>query len=231
MPMPNYFEDFEVGATRRFGEYNVTREEILEFAEKHDPQPFHLSDEAAARTLFGSLCASGWHTSAMAMRMIVENMRGGGEGEFGSPGINELRRQGNQRHYQANPDCPLFKELRSITRKTFGLTDVLKKALEPLTDRIEWAFVFGSIASGKDSATSDIDLMLIGEISFAESVAALHPAQASLQREINPKVYHPDEWQHLVDQNDAFVSEVLAKPRLEIMEQRNELAESGRDQP
>ena len=142
-----------------------------------------------------------------------------------------LRRQGNQRHYQANPDCPLFQELRGITRKTFGLTDVLKKALEPLTDRIEWAFVFGSIASGKDSATSDIDLMLIGEISFAESVAALHPVQASLQREINPKVYHPDEWQHLVDQNDAFVSEVLANPRLEIMEKRNELAESGRDQP
>lgn len=142
-----------------------------------------------------------------------------------------LRRQGNQRHYQANPDCPLFKELRSITRKTFGLTDVLKKALEPLTDRIEWAFVFGSIANGKDSATSDIDLMLIGEISFAESIGALHPAQASLQREINPRVYHPDEWQHLVDQNDAFVSEVLAKPRLEIMEKRNELAESGRDQP
>ncbi len=141
-----------------------------------------------------------------------------------------LRRQGNQRHYQANPDCPLFQELRSITRKTFGLTDVLKKALEPLTDQIEWAFVFGSIASGKDSATSDIDLMLIGEISFAEAVAALHPVQASLQREINPRVYHPDEWQHLVDQNDAFVSEVLAKPRLEIMEKRNEPAESGRDQ-
>lgn len=142
-----------------------------------------------------------------------------------------LRRQGNQRHYQANPDCPLFQELRGITRKTFGLTDVLKKALEPLTDRIEWAFVFGSIASGKDSATSDIDLMLIGEIGFAEAVAALHPVQASLQREINPRVYHPDEWRDLVDQNDAFVSEILAKPRLEIMENRNEFAESGRDQP
>lgn len=91
MPMPDYFEDFEVGATQRFGEYHVTREEILEFAEKYDPQPFHLSDEAAAKTLFGSLCASGWHTSAMAMRMIVENMRGGGEGALGSPGIDELR--------------------------------------------------------------------------------------------------------------------------------------------
>ena len=142
-----------------------------------------------------------------------------------------LCRQGNQRHYQANPDCLLFQELRGITRKTFGLADVLKKALEPLTDRIEWAFVFGSIASGKDSATSDIDLMLIGEIGFAEALAALHPVQASLQREINPRVYHPDEWRDLVDQNDAFVSEVLAKPRLEIMEKQNEFAESGWNQP
>ena len=72
--------------------------------------------------------------------------------------------------------------------------------------------------------------MLIGEIGSAEAVAALHPAQASLQREINPKVYNPDEWRHLVYQNDAFVSEVLAKPRLEIMEKRNELAESGGNQ-
>ena len=146
-------------------------------------------------------------------------------------GILSLRRQGNQHHYRANPDCPIYNELRGIVRKTIGIVDALQEALVPLADRIEWAFVFGSIASGKDSATSDVDLMLIGEISFAESVAALHPVQASLQREINPKVYHPDEWQHLVDQNDAFVSEVLANPRLEIMEKQNELAESGRDRP
>ena len=91
MPMPDYFEDFKVGTTQKFGRYHVTREEILEFAEKYDPQPFHLSDEAAAKTLFGSLCASGWHTSAMAMRMSVEHMTGGGKGTLGSPGINELR--------------------------------------------------------------------------------------------------------------------------------------------
>ena len=91
MPLPNYFEEFEIGMTQKFGKYHVTREEILEFAGKYDPQPFHLSDEAAAKTLFGSLCASGWHTSAMAMRMSVENMIGGGKGTLGSPGINELR--------------------------------------------------------------------------------------------------------------------------------------------
>ena len=99
MPMPEYFEDFEVGATQKFGEYRVTREEILEFAAKYDPQPFHLSDEAAAKTLFGSLCASGWHTCAMLMSMIVENMQSGNPGgsprgnpaALGSPGIDEIR--------------------------------------------------------------------------------------------------------------------------------------------
>ena len=91
MPLPEYFEDFEIGMTRKFGEYHVTREEILEFAGKYDPQPFHLSDEAAAKTLFGGLCASGWHTCSMAMRMIVDDMAGSGKGGLGSPGINELR--------------------------------------------------------------------------------------------------------------------------------------------
>jgi len=95
MSKPEYFEDFEVGATQKFGEYRVTREEILEIAAKYDPQPFHLSDEAAAKTLFGSLCASGWHTCAMLMSMIVKNMHdagpSGNSGALGSPGIDEIR--------------------------------------------------------------------------------------------------------------------------------------------
>ena len=91
MASPKFFEDFEVGATQEFGEYLVTEEEILEFASKYDPQPFHLSDEAAKETLFGGLCASGWHTCAIVMRMIVDNMPKEGNGSLGSPGIDELR--------------------------------------------------------------------------------------------------------------------------------------------
>jgi acyl dehydratase len=86
-----YFEDFEVGSTDEFGHYPVTREEILEFAGKYDPQPFHLSDAAGQAMHFGGLCASGWHTGAMAMRMIVDSMPAGGSGSLGSPGISELR--------------------------------------------------------------------------------------------------------------------------------------------
>ncbi len=86
-----YFEDLETGTTTRFGSYAVTREEVVEFASKYDPQPFHLSDEAAAKTYFGRLSASGWHTAAMAMRMAVDNMAERRQASLGSPGIDELR--------------------------------------------------------------------------------------------------------------------------------------------
>lgn len=86
-----YFEDIEVGRKASFGAYRVTREEVTAFAEKHDPQPFHLSDEAAAATHFGRLSASGWHTCAMTMAMVVENMKTDRQAGLGSPGIDELK--------------------------------------------------------------------------------------------------------------------------------------------
>ena len=87
-----YFEDLEVGAKTDFGSYEVTREEVLDFARKYDPQPFHLSDEAAAKTHFRRLAASGWHTCAMTMAVIVESMsQGEGQAGLGSPGVDELR--------------------------------------------------------------------------------------------------------------------------------------------
>ena len=86
-----YFEDLAVGATARFGSYAVTREEVMEFARKFDPQPFHLSDEAAAKTHFGRLSASGWHTCAMMMAMLVENMKANRQAGLGSPGMDQLR--------------------------------------------------------------------------------------------------------------------------------------------
>ena len=86
-----YFEDLVIGEETVFGHYDVTRDEVLEFARKYDPQPFHLSDEAAAKTHFGRLAASGWHTGAMAMSVIVKAMGDGPQAGLGSPGIDELR--------------------------------------------------------------------------------------------------------------------------------------------
>ena len=86
-----YFEDLEVGAETDFGTYDVTREEVLDFARKYDPQPFHLSDEEAAKTHFGRLAASGWHTAAMTMAVIARYVVDDQQAGLGSPGIDELR--------------------------------------------------------------------------------------------------------------------------------------------
>jgi acyl dehydratase len=86
-----YFEDLQVGVEREFGTYKVTREEVIAFAQKYDPQPFHLSDEAAAKTHFGRLAASGWHTAAMTMAVIARKVMSEKQAGLGSPGIDELR--------------------------------------------------------------------------------------------------------------------------------------------
>jgi acyl dehydratase len=86
-----YFEDMEVGAKHSFGNYDVTRDEVVEFATKYDPQAFHLDDEAAAKTYFGKVSASGWHTCAMTMRMLVDDMTGKKFASLGSPGVDEIR--------------------------------------------------------------------------------------------------------------------------------------------
>lgn len=89
--MALYFEDFEVGNAREAGSRTVTREEILEFARKFDPQPFHVDEEAAKRSQFGGLIASGWHTASLCHGILVEEFLGKDSGSMGSPGVNELR--------------------------------------------------------------------------------------------------------------------------------------------
>jgi acyl dehydratase len=86
-----YFEDLEIGRIDRFGSYEVKRDDVIDFAERFDPQPFHLSDEAAAETHFGRLSASGWHTCAMTMAMVVEHMKVNEHAGLGAAGIDELR--------------------------------------------------------------------------------------------------------------------------------------------
>lgn len=86
-----FYEDIAIGSRQSFGRYEVTREEVVEFAGKYDPQPFHLDDEAAAQTHFGRLSASGWHTCAMTMAMLVENLKANRQAGLGSPGVDQLR--------------------------------------------------------------------------------------------------------------------------------------------
>jgi acyl dehydratase len=117
-----YFEDVEVGGIARFGDYAVTREEVIDFAHRYDPQPFHLSDEAAAGTHFGRLSASGWHTCAMTMAMIVEQLERHGEAGLGSPGIDELRwlkpvHPGDRLHCESE----VLEKRRSASRPDMGI--------------------------------------------------------------------------------------------------------------
>ena len=130
---------------------------------------------------------------------------------------------GNQVFYGANRDCPIFEELASILRKTSGLTDVLAGALASFSDRIAAAFVFGSMASGKEAAGSDVDLLIIGDVGFSEIAKAVYSAQEVLGREINPKVYSKEEWKQMQKDKDAFITEVLKKPKLFITGSEHEL--------
>ena len=138
-------------------------------------------------------------------------------------GLLTLYKVGNQHHYQANQDCPIFPDLANVLRKTSGLSDVLMNALLPINHKIQNAFVFGSVASGKVNARSDIDLMLIGEISYAEVMPLLHPLQEELGREINPKIFAVKEWNQLLEDNGAFAKDVMSKPKLFIFGSEKEL--------
>lgn len=137
-------------------------------------------------------------------------------------GILSMSKIGNQHHYQANPSCPIYNELLGIVKKTFGVADVLSQALSPLADKIDWVFVFGSVASGKETSDSDIDLMIIGTVGFTDAVGALYSIQETLGREINPKIYRKDEWVQMLDNKDAFIKEVMLKPRMDVMGEGNE---------
>jgi len=132
-------------------------------------------------------------------------------------GVLLKQSSGNQVLYQANRDGLIYEELASILRKTSGVVDVLADAMAPLNDKIDIAFVYGSMASGKATSESDIDLMIIGDISFAEVVKAIYSAQTVLGREINPKIYNKEEWDKMLKKRDAFIKEVMTKPKLFVL--------------
>jgi len=121
---------------------------------------------------------------------------------------------GNQVYYRANTDFLIFEELASILRKTSGIADVLAKALSSVSEKIEVAFIFGSVARGTETSGSDIDVLIIGNISFTGTVKALYSAQATVRREINPKVYTRQEWKKLLKSKNAFSKEILHEPKI-----------------
>jgi len=136
--------------------------------------------------------------------------------------------QGKQVYYRANTDCLIFEELASILRKTSGVKDILAEQLRPRSDDIKAAFVFGSVASGKATAESDIDILVIGDLSFSDAVKALYPAQDVLGREINPKVYNHNEWQKAIREQSSFIKDVMEKPKLFLIGSKDDLGKFNR---
>jgi predicted nucleotidyltransferase len=131
-------------------------------------------------------------------------------------GLLERQRVGNQVRFRADPSCAIYEDLRNILKKTVGIADVLREALAPLAARIAAAFVYGSIASGEERARSDVDLMVIGDVSFEDVVGALAPAQEALRREVNPAVFPALEFRKKAPK-DAFLKNVLAGAKIFIL--------------
>lgn len=140
-------------------------------------------------------------------------------------GLVTVRRVGSQKHYQANPASPLFEELRGIVWKTVGLAEPLREALKPLAEDILAAFVYGSVAKRKDTARSDIDLLIVSDkLDYAAVYAALEPIRAALQREINPTVYGRQEVAKRLKKGNAFLRRVFDQPKLWIIGSESDLA-------
>jgi len=132
-------------------------------------------------------------------------------------GVLRRRRDGNRVYFQPDPACPFLEDLQGLMLKTAGLVDVLREVLEPLTDRIAWAFVFGSIARGEELGTSDVDLMIIGDTGSLALAGPLHMAEERLQRSVNPVVYRRREMIERFAAANPFVREIVAGPKLYVV--------------
>jgi predicted nucleotidyltransferase len=133
-------------------------------------------------------------------------------------GLVCVERIGNQKHFRANRDSPIFGELQSLVLKTVGLSEPLRKALEPYSDKIKAAFVYGSVAKGSDTAQSDIDLMVIGDdLGYSDLYTALQNAESILQRKVSPLFLAPKDWKRKASQKSSFLNKVSTQPKIFIL--------------
>lgn len=196
-------------ATLLFGSY---RRRVLELLLLHPDSAYHVREIAR---LTG--------TSAGTLHKELAKLA--------DAGLLSRQRVGNQVRYAAELACPIYEELAAILRKTSGLADVLADALSSLTGRLQLAFVFGSVARGEAQAGSDVDVMLVGNLEFADVVRVLHPLQQTLGREINPAVYAPDEFRRKATAGAPFLKLVLAHPKLFLIGNDDDLGKLVGDSP
>lgn len=140
-----------------------------------------------------------------------------------SSGLLTVKRIGNQKHYQANPDSPIFEELCSLVKKTVALAEPIHQALTPLADRIKLALLYGSVAKGTDTATSDIDILIVADdVTLEDIYSALAPVETDLDRKISPTLYTQQEFTDRKASNNPFLTRVLAGEHLILIGQEDE---------
>lgn len=192
--------------------FNKTRRGVLALLYGHPDQTFYVNQIVQA-------LGSGSGAVQRELRLMAE------------AGLLNRTQSGNMVYYQANSRCPIFNELKAIVRKTFGVADVVRRSLEDLESRIRVAFIFGSVARSTDIRASDLDLIIVGDITFDEAVASLEPAQDSLGREINPVVYSVIDFQERVTQNHSFVERVIEDEKIFVIGDEDELGRLAGRQP
>jgi len=188
-----------------FGAY---RRQVLGLLLLHPGESFHLREIARAT-----------NTQPGTLRRELA--------QLADAGVLSREKVGNLVRYQADTACPIYDELRGILKKTAGMADVLRAELAALSDKISVAFVYGSVASGAERRSSDIDVLVVGSVSFEEVVGALHSSQEQLRREINPNVYSLAEFKKKAKEKGSFLARVLKEPKLFILGKEHDLRKLG----
>ena len=185
--------------------FGKTRRAVLALLYSHVEESFYLRQIA--------------RTAGVGLGAVQRELK-----KLSDAGIIRRTVRGRQVYYQANPDCPVYSELKSLVVKTFGVGDVLKAALVPLADRINVAFLFGSLVRGSERSRSDADVMIVGDVTFAEVVSVLGRVQETVRREINPLVYPPEEFRFKVAADHHFLKKTLEGSKFFLIGDEYELA-------
>jgi predicted nucleotidyltransferase len=168
------------------------------------------------RSFYTSEIVRSVHSGTGAVERELSRLQGSG--------LVSVERIGNQKHYRANHASPIFEELQRLVAKTVGLSEPLRKVLEPYSDQIKTAFVYGSVAKGTDTARSDIDLMVIGdELDYSKLYAALQNAETLLRRKVSPTFLSSQDWRRKVSRKGSFISKLSGLPKIFIFGSESDL--------
>lgn len=195
-----------------------------------------LANSSLGKTLFGAtrqavLALFYGHPDRRFYQRLVIQTVGLGSGTvqrelklLTQAGILTRTVEGRQTYFQTDRQCPVFEDLRGLVRKTFGVSQVLKDALNPIASRIRIAFIFGSVAAGTETSASDVDVMIAGDdLSLTDVVSAIAEAQRQLRREVNPSVYPTEEFCRKLAEGRHFVSRVVASPKIFLIGDEQQL--------